>query len=75
MSISKTRLKAIKAIRDEDIDYSDIPALDEDFFQQAQLVLPEHLDPEIVHWFQHRYGKDYVSRMSAILRQFMETHA
>jgi hypothetical protein len=31
MTISKPRLKEIKAISDEDIDYSDIPELGEDF--------------------------------------------
>ena len=32
MAISKKRLKDIEAIRDEDIDYSDIPKLDESFW-------------------------------------------
>ena len=32
------RIKEIQAIRDEDIDYSDIPELDEEFFKNAQLI-------------------------------------
>lgn len=32
------RIKEIMAIRDEDIDYSDIPELDEEWFKDAQLV-------------------------------------
>ncbi|WP_373480930.1 hypothetical protein [Geminocystis sp.] len=32
------RIKEIMAIRDEDIDYSDIPELDDNFFKNAQLV-------------------------------------
>ena len=34
------RLSEIKAIRDEDIDTSDIPAQGEGFFKQAKLVQP-----------------------------------
>ncbi len=75
MPISKTRLRVIKAIRDEDIEYSDIPELQEDFFRQAQVILPEQLDPEVLRWFQNRYGKEYVSQISEVLRHFMETNA
>lgn len=32
------RIKEIMAIKDEDIDYSDIPELDKEWFKDAQLV-------------------------------------
>lgn len=41
MAISKKRLKDIEAIRDEDIDYSDIPELDKSFWANAELVDPD----------------------------------
>ncbi|MGH7046809.1 MAG: DEAD/DEAH box helicase [Stellaceae bacterium] len=41
MPISKERLAEIAAIPDRDIDTSDIPEADEDFFGKARLVLPE----------------------------------
>ncbi len=41
MAISKKRLKDIEAIRDADIDYSDIPELDESFWANAELVEPD----------------------------------
>ena len=41
MSISKKRAKAIKSIRDENIDYTDIPELSESFFKKANLELPK----------------------------------
>ncbi len=41
MAISKKRLKDIEAIRDEDIDYGDIPELDESFWANAELVEPD----------------------------------
>ncbi len=39
MSISKKRLKEIEAIRDEGIDCSDIPELDENFWKNACLSI------------------------------------
>ena len=41
MSISKKRLKELEAIKDEDIDYSDIPEADEDFWKRAELRMPQ----------------------------------
>lgn len=34
----------IAAVRDEDIDFSDIPELDEDFWTRAELVEPDRTD-------------------------------
>ena len=36
--MSEQRAKEIQAMSDEDIDFSDIPELDEVFFQKAELV-------------------------------------
>jgi uncharacterized protein (DUF4415 family) len=36
--MSKERAEKLKSMSDEDIDYSDIPPLDEDFFKKAKLV-------------------------------------
>ncbi|MGI0483282.1 hypothetical protein ACN4EE_21190 [Geminocystis sp. CENA526] len=36
--MTEERMKEIEAIPDEDIDYSDIPELDDEFFKNAQLV-------------------------------------
>ena len=40
MPISQARLKELAARSDEEIDYSDIPELDEAFFEKAKLVRP-----------------------------------
>ena len=40
MTISKERLAEINAMPDDQIDTSDIPELDESFFEKARLVLP-----------------------------------
>lgn len=36
--MSEQRAEEIQAMSDEDIDFSDIPELDEEFFQKAELV-------------------------------------
>ena len=61
MSISKKRLKGIEAIKDEDIDYSDIPELDESFWQRAQLQMPQpkkgvyvRLDADVLDWLKSK---------------------
>lgn len=37
-TMSESRAKELEAMSDEDIDYSDIPPLDEEFFKNAKLV-------------------------------------
>lgn len=68
-------------IRDQDIDFSDIPELDEDWFKSATVVYPEErkrqltmrLDPEVVDWFKSQ-GRGYQTRMNAVLRAYYEAH-
>lgn len=36
--MNESRAKELEAMSDEDIDYSDIPPLDEEFFKNAKLV-------------------------------------
>jgi len=78
MTISRQRLKDIEAIRDEDIDYSDIPETDAAFWADAELRMPEnsvyvHLDQDVLEWLKAQ-GPDYQNRINAILRAYMETH-
>ena len=79
MPISKKRLKEIQAITDDQIDYSDIPELTEEFFQNAKLVMPKkkqpvslRLDEDIVNWFK-KQGKGYQSRINAVLSAYIQT--
>ena len=67
-------------MRDEDIDYTDIPPLDEGFFKEARVVAPPgkkqltlHLDAEVLAWLKAQ-GKGYQSRINAILRAYYEAH-
>ena len=65
---------------DEDIDYSDIPELDDDFFKNAKVVISPRkkpvalrLDADVLEWMKAQ-GKGYQSRINAILRAYYEAH-
>ena len=78
--ISMTDWDRLEAMKDEDIDTSDIPPLDESFFANAELRMPKtkktitmRVDPEVLEWFRAQ-GKGYQTRMNAVLRMYMEAH-
>lgn len=65
---------------DEDIDTSDIPPLDEAFFADARLRVPERLvsvtldvDAEVLEWFKAQ-GEDFRNRINAALKIYAEAH-
>lgn len=74
------RIEKIEDIQDENIDYSDIPELDESFWKNAKIEYPENkkpitlrLDRDVLNWFKST-GKGYQTRINAILRSYVETH-
>ena len=76
--LARADLARLKALRDEDIDYRDIPELDERFWQNAKLVMPRakkqitiRFDQDILDWFKAE-GKGYQSKMNAVLRAYVE---
>lgn len=77
---SRTDWARIDAMRDEDLDLVDIPELDEAFFKNAVIRLPEkkvpvtiRLDREVLAWFKAQ-GKGYQSRINALLKAYKEAH-
>ncbi len=64
-------------MKDEDIDFSDIPELGEDFFRNARLRMPGkqamtiRLDADVLEWFK-QLGPGYQTRINQLLRQYME---
>jgi uncharacterized protein (DUF4415 family) len=69
----------MEAIPDEDIDYSEIPEADADFWRRAELHMPEpkkgvyiRLDADVLEWLKSK-GKGYQTRMNAMLRVLMES--
>jgi len=73
----KSDLVRIDRMSDEDIDYSDIPSLDEKFFVSVTMPpkkqLTIRLDPDVLDWVK-RHGKGYQTRINRILRMVMESH-
>ena len=80
MSISEQRLQELANRSDSNIDYSDIPELDENFWQTAKVHKPANkerltvrFDADIVDWFKQQ-GKGYQTRMNSVLRSCYEAH-
>jgi len=73
----RTDFQRVRAMRDAEIDYSDIPQLGKSFWKRAKLVMPEpkdrltiRLDHDIVEWLK-KQGSGYQTRINAILRSYM----
>ncbi|MCY4571444.1 MAG: BrnA antitoxin family protein [Gemmatimonadetes bacterium] len=67
-------------MKDEDIDYSDIPELNAEFFATARVVVPPgkkqvtvRLDRDVLAWLKAQ-GRGYQTRINAILRAYYEAH-
>ena len=81
MSLSKEeRMKKLEEIKDEDIDFTDIPELDESFWEDAVIEYPEkkksvtiRLDTDVLEWFQSK-GKGYQTRINSVLRSYVNAH-
>ena len=73
-------MKKLEEIKDEDIDFSDIPELDESFWENAVVEYPEkkksvtiRLDTDVLEWFQSK-GKGYQTRINSVLRSYVNAH-
>ena len=76
MGISKTRLSEIESLPDDVIDTSDILELDNDFWENAQRIVPENylqIEQDILEWFKEQ-GQDYHKRINTVLRAYMKAH-
>ena len=70
-------MEELAAMSDEDIDYSDIPPVGDEFWEKAVLIPPEgkerltlRLDNYVVDYFKRR-GRGYQSRINAVLRSYV----
>ncbi len=71
----------LAGLPDQEIDYSDIPELDETFWQNAELVVPDNkeritlrVDRDILEYFR-RGGQGYQTRINAVLRAYVQMQA
>lgn len=79
-STSRTNWTALESRSEENIDYSDIPPLTDDFFERATLRIPAdqahnlvQLDPDVKQWFQAQ-GEQYKTLINSVLRQYIESN-
>jgi len=81
---SETDWKRLDSMRDEDIDFSDIPEITPEMFaravvrdglkakaSKAQVTL--RIDRDVLEWFRG-LGNGYQTRINALLRAYMEAH-
>ncbi|WP_277183831.1 BrnA antitoxin family protein [Caballeronia sp. BR00000012568055] len=73
---SGTNWKKLAKMKDEDIDLTEMPELDDAFFNQAELHVPPkqavtmRLDADVLEWFREQ-GKGYQTRINRLLRAYM----
>lgn len=75
------QLKILGRMKDSDIDYSDAPAADAEFWKGATVhVSPEkvqvsiRLDQDVVAWYRKQTTRGYQTFINAVLREYMQKH-
>jgi uncharacterized protein (DUF4415 family) len=78
MTISRKRKKEIEAIKDKDIDYSDIPETDADFWANAELIEPDRtqhvtlrVKKSVLDHFRAEGKRGYQTRINAVLESYV----
>ncbi len=73
-------LKRVDKIKEEEIDYSDIPSLDESFFDKEIVTLPHkkdsvtlRIDHDVLEFFKHQ-GRGYQTLINAVLKTYAYAH-
>jgi uncharacterized protein (DUF4415 family) len=76
--MSEEQMQALRDLRDEDIDYSDIPPLPTTGWRRVSELIPEgnkqqitlRLDADVIQFFRGT-GRRYQSRINAALREYV----
>lgn len=76
----KTNFIKLDAMQDADIDYSEIPEIDEEFFMAASVLLSPKkeqltikIDSDLLEWLKNQ-GQGYNNHINTILRTYMKYH-
>jgi len=77
---TKEELERIDAINDDQIDTSEIPELDEEWFKTAKAYYPEmkkaislRVDWDVLEWFKAQAkGRNYKTLMNAVLKSYIK---
>jgi uncharacterized protein (DUF4415 family) len=81
---SQTDWERLNSLKDEEIDFSDIPEIPPEVFAQAVLrqgLIPARrkeqltirVDSDVLTWFKAQ-GRGYHTRINSLLRAYMEAH-
>jgi uncharacterized protein (DUF4415 family) len=69
----------LASLSDQDIDYSDIEELDDEFWEKTQIVSPDLTQPitlrvkqSVLQYFMGNGKKGYQSRMNAVLESYVK---
>jgi len=78
---SKTDWDRLHAMKDEDIDLSEIPEIDPEMMKTLKVRMPKpkelvsiRIDPDVLEWLR-KQGKRYQTRMNAVLRSYVEAQS
>ena len=85
--IDEERIKKLKEMKDEDIDFSDMPELTQEqlgrfvpakllnrsLYRPKKVPVKINYDADILEWFRS-FGKGYQTRMNTALREYMLAH-
>lgn len=79
IELDPAELERLHSLPDDDIDFSEIPELSADFWDNAAIIYPDkkerisiRLDSEIIAFFKSQ-GKGYQSKINAVLKHYVTT--
>jgi len=85
--LDEERIEKLKKMRDEDIDFSDMPAMTQEqlarfvpakllnrsLYRPVKIPVKINYDADVLEWFRS-FGKGYQTRINAVLREYMLSH-
>lgn len=82
MAISREeQLKILGLMQDSDIDYTDAPVTNPEFWQDATLNIPPvkvpvtlRLDPTVLAWYKQQVPRGYQTLINTVLKKYMTEH-
>jgi len=85
--LDEQRFDKLRAMKDDDIDTSDMPALTQEqlarfvpakllnrsLYRPVKIPVKINYDADVLEWFRS-FGKGYQTRINTVLREYMLTH-
>lgn len=82
MAISREeQLKILGLMQDSDINYTDAPATDPEFWKDATVNIPPvkvsvtlQIDPNVLAWYKQQVSQEYQTLINTVLTKYMTEH-